>query len=240
MGADGQVVPQQWLAHTTAPGVPAGDRRRLDVVVYGAAPRGGALCCDATLVSPLTRGGQPQPGAAETDGAVLRVAERRKLAAYPELGRGGPQRLVVLGSEVGGRWNGDAQRFVRDLLRVRAQCAPPALRTAASAGWSRRWWGMLGVAVQHAVTSTALGCAWPAPLHPSQHADPPLERVLELAAPTATPPRLRADRLEGNRPVTRPRRTFITQAEKSVTKKKKNKGRCRLRQMGALGQGDTR
>ena len=55
VGADGQVVPQQWLAHTNAPGVPAGDRRWLDVVVYGAAPRGGALCCDATLVSPLTR-----------------------------------------------------------------------------------------------------------------------------------------------------------------------------------------
>ena len=52
VGPEGQVVPQQWLAHTTAPGVPPQDRRRLDLVVYGATTRDGALCCDATLVSP--------------------------------------------------------------------------------------------------------------------------------------------------------------------------------------------
>ena len=52
VGADGQVVPQQWLSNTTAPGVAPDDRRRLDLVIYGASPMGGALCCDATLVSP--------------------------------------------------------------------------------------------------------------------------------------------------------------------------------------------
>ena len=30
VGSDGQVIPQQWLVRTTAPGVPADDRRRLD------------------------------------------------------------------------------------------------------------------------------------------------------------------------------------------------------------------
>ena len=45
---------------TTALGVPSNDRRRLDVVAYGAAPCGGAMCCDATLVSPLTRAGKPK------------------------------------------------------------------------------------------------------------------------------------------------------------------------------------
>ena len=101
VGSEGQVVPQQWLANTTG----AQDRRRLDLVVYGALRSGGAQCCDATLVSPLTRSVHPQPCAAAVDGAVLRVAECRKHAAYPELTRGGPQTLVVLGSEVGGRWN---------------------------------------------------------------------------------------------------------------------------------------
>ena len=85
-----------------------------------------ALCCDATLVSPLTRTGLPQPCAAENDGAALRVAEKRKRAAYPELARGGPQRPVVLGAEVGGRWNGGALRFVRDLIRLRACRVPEA------------------------------------------------------------------------------------------------------------------
>ena len=69
MGAEGLVVPQQWLAHTTAPGVGAEDRHRFDFVVYGAMRHGGALCCDATLVSPLTRTGHPEPCAAVVDGA---------------------------------------------------------------------------------------------------------------------------------------------------------------------------
>jgi len=48
------VVPQQLLAHTPAP-VGSSDQCRLDLVVHGATPHGEALCCDATLVSPLTR-----------------------------------------------------------------------------------------------------------------------------------------------------------------------------------------
>ena len=68
---------------------------------------GGALCCDTTLVSPLTRTGQPQPGTVAHDSAMLRVAERRKRAAYPELS-----------SEIGGRWNEAAQQLVRDLACV--------------------------------------------------------------------------------------------------------------------------
>ena len=41
-----------------------------------------------------------QPCAEDVDGAMLRVAMRRKRAAYPELAQVGPQRLLVLGSEV--------------------------------------------------------------------------------------------------------------------------------------------
>ncbi|CAE7584665.1 unnamed protein product [Symbiodinium natans] len=191
VGAEGQVVPQQWLVHTTAPGVRAEDRRRLDVVIYGAMPNGSALCCDATLVSPLTRTAQPQPCTADVDGAALRAAERRKAATYPELRRQGPQKLLVLGSEVGGRFNSDAQQLVRDLVRLRSYRAPPALRAAASSGWTRRWWGMLSVAVQQAVASTALGQPWPQPPEATSIAGPPLDRVLDLAeaeGPSRLPP----------------------------------------------------
>ena len=45
-----------------------------DLVVYGATPTVEALCCDATLVSPLTRTGQPRSGSANRDGAVREVA----------------------------------------------------------------------------------------------------------------------------------------------------------------------
>ena len=100
LGPEGRVVPQyvpqQWLANTSAPGVSAQDRRRLNLVLYGATRLGEALCCDATLVAPLRRDGRPQPRAAEEDGAAIAVARRRKEARCPELCRPGPQRLVVL------------------------------------------------------------------------------------------------------------------------------------------------
>ena len=91
VGAEGQVVPQQWLVHTTAPGVRAEDRRRRHL--RSDAQRLRAVLRDATLVSPLTRTGQPQPCAADVDGAALRTAERRKAATYPELQGAGPQKL---------------------------------------------------------------------------------------------------------------------------------------------------
>ena len=55
VGPEGQVVPQ------------------IDFVVYGATPLE-ALCCDVTLVAPLTREGRPQPSAASRDGAAITVA----------------------------------------------------------------------------------------------------------------------------------------------------------------------
>ena len=131
VGPEGHVVPQQWLVNTTAPGIAPGDRGRLDLVIYGAAPLGGALCCDVTLVSPLTRDGEPHPGAAAQDGAVLRTTYRRKQATYPELATGGAQELCVLGCEVGGRWNADAVKLVQRLVALRTHRALPAVRAPA-------------------------------------------------------------------------------------------------------------
>ncbi|OLP76333.1 Copia protein [Symbiodinium microadriaticum] len=113
---------------------------------------------------------------------------RRWVCAEPEAIGAGARRLRVtdqgLGATghmdgnafhlvfVGARWNAG----VRDLVRVRAQRAPPAVRSAASSARARRWWTMLAVSVQQAVTSTALGSAWPAPLHASRQS-----AVLDLA-----------------------------------------------------------
>ena len=76
------------------------------MVIYGATSSGIALCCDATVVSPLRRNGEPIPGAAEFDGVALARAQQRKSNTYPEFNRAGPQQLLVLGCEVGGRWMG--------------------------------------------------------------------------------------------------------------------------------------
>ena len=180
LGPEARVVPQQWLAHTTAPGVAADDRRRLDFVLYGATRLGEALCCDVTLVSPLRRNGRPQPRAAERDGAVLAGARRRKETRYPELAGPGPQRLVVLACEVGGRFGSEAFDLVRRLVRVRSLRAPAALRRSAAVAWQRRWWGLLGVALQRAVVSTLLGGAWLSPAQPAADAAPDLGDVLGL------------------------------------------------------------
>ena len=90
VGPEGRVVPQQWLAHTTAPQVRTDDRRRLDFVVYGAMSTGEALCCDATLVSPpalASRPARPTPlrasaaqGWARRWWSVLSVALQRAVA----------------------------------------------------------------------------------------------------------------------------------------------------------------
>eukprot|EP00434_Breviolum_minutum_P028296 symbB.v1.2.025033.t1/scaffold2409.1/size79984/1 len=184
VGGEGRVVPQQWLARTTAPGVRDDDRRRLDLVVYGATRHGSALCCDVTLVSPLRANGHPQPRTAREDGAALVTARRRKRDRYPELLRPGPQRLVVLACEIGGRWAAECCDLVRDLLRVRAPRAPPALRQASRAGWERRWWALLSCAQQNAVASTLLGNVWRSPSQAWEADGPPLSEVLRLVDPT--------------------------------------------------------
>ena len=184
LGGEGRVVPQQWLARTTAPGVREDDRRRLDLVVYGATRHGAALCCDVTLVSPLRANGHPQPRTAREDGAALVTARRRKRDRYPELLRPGPQRLVVLACEIGGRWAAECCDLVRDLLRVRAPRAPPALRQASWAGWERRWWTLLSCAQQNAVASTLLGNVWRSPSQAWEADGPPLSEVLWLVGPT--------------------------------------------------------
>jgi len=154
VGCEGQVIPQQWLAHTTAPNVRPDDRRRLDLVVYGASSLGQVYCCDATVVSPLHGNGLPHNGATYDNGACLKQAARRKRSRYPELLGRGPAKLVVLGVEVGGRWCEESLSFMDALVMARAKRAPPVLRTAAVHAWRRRWWCLLSIAVQDAVAAT--------------------------------------------------------------------------------------
>ena len=176
------MIPQQWLAATTAQPIPADDRRRLDLVIHGATPLGHALCCDATLVSPLTRDGAPWARAADQDGIALVHARRRKERRYPELLRPGPHRFLVLASETGGRWSRECHDLLRLLVATRARRAHAAIRAAASTAWRRRWWGILSATQQRAIASTLLGSNWVAPPQPCDDA-PTMAALLAWGEP---------------------------------------------------------
>ena len=176
VGPEGQVVPQQWLVHTTAPGVPADDRRRSHRLRRH--PTGSRLklrChprfpADAHRSTTALRGGERWGGASgggETQaGSLPRTRKGRPAEAGRARGRSGRPL----------EWRRIAVRQRSDpFARVPA---PPTVRQAAAAGGARRWWSVLSVAVQAAVGTTALGQA-PCISAGSDFTPLPLDRILE-------------------------------------------------------------
>ena len=140
------------------------DERRIEVIANGLPLWGGVqLAVDTTLVSPLTAAGMPRRDSGRTAGAALRVAERAKARAYPELASGRRCRLVVLGIEVGGRWSPQAAEFVRLLARSKARAALPAQRAACTAAFVLRWSALLAFAAARTFAASLLSLPCPAP-----------------------------------------------------------------------------
>ena len=177
--AGARVAHKQLLRDTNVPVANPLDQRQLDLVAYGISPSGLPLCCDATMVSPLTRGGQPTARAATQDGAALRRAELRKRRQYPELHDSPYGELVVLGCEVGGRWNRASLQLVARLAKEKARSAPALLRASARTAWHARWWGLLSVATQSALAATLGGASALALGGPAGAEEVPLGSVLE-------------------------------------------------------------
>ncbi len=100
---------------------------------------------------------------------------------YPELVSSPFGRLVVLGCEVGGRWNRDSLRFVAQLAKQMARGAPVPLRRSAQAAWHSRWWAFLSVATQSALAATLLGEGVFALGGPAGEDEVPLCDALEFA-----------------------------------------------------------
>ena len=110
---------------------------------------GAQQAVDATIVSPVTRAGDAQPGADVHPGRAVDAAARRKRhQTYPELVRARRCRLVVVGVEVGGRFGAEAANWLRLLAGQRASDVQAAMRAAARAAWVARWSGLLAVAAQ--------------------------------------------------------------------------------------------
>ena len=125
---------------------PAG-RARLEVVVDGLPLWNGAqLAIDTTMVSLVRRDGCARAGTATTDGKALDVARTQKARRYPELsGENGTACLVVMGTEVGGRWSAEAATFLCGFATAKARDAP-----------FRGWQGMLECAAARAFAQSVL------------------------------------------------------------------------------------
>ena len=97
-----------------------------------------------------------------------RRARSQKARRYPELSGENRARLVVMGTEVGGRWSAEAATFLSSLATAKARDAPLALGGSV---WLRRWQGMLGCAAARAFAQSLLegpasgGVDGPTPLH---------------------------------------------------------------------------
>ena len=84
---------------------------------------------DVTLRSALCGSGEPQPGAAEVDGAVLFQARHDKERSFPELVNGRRCRLVVVAIETGADGVRKPQTSHGNWYRPRHRKHPPFWRT---------------------------------------------------------------------------------------------------------------
>ena len=186
--AGARVTTNTRVADLNIPKVWTLDDRGIEVIANGLPLWGGCqLAVDTTLVSPLTRDGQPRQRQRRYAGAALHDARRNKERVYSELTRGGRCRLVVLGIETGGRWSEEACNFLRLLAQHRARQDTPLLRQAVAAALLHRWSAMLTHAAFTAYAASLQGLD-SAP-HTNLEGDPlPLGQLLAQDAPTHPPP----------------------------------------------------
>ena len=137
--------------------MPANDLRRLDIVVPGLnVDRGLPLFCHVTVISPISRRGQPRPGTSNRGGTLLQRAERDNNTTYHEVLESGLGSLQCLGAEVFGRWGVQSARLVSELARERCRGLNGRIKRGASLGLQHRWWGLLGIGLQSAVARAVL------------------------------------------------------------------------------------
>ena len=104
---------------------------------------GAQLAVDVTLRSALSRDGEPQPNAADEDGAVLVQARYDKERTYPELVASERCRLVVVAIETRGHWSEEPVNVLHQLAAACAQEVPAYMSFQVALAWERRWTRML-------------------------------------------------------------------------------------------------
>ena len=133
------------------------DTRRLDVVVSGLnVARGLPRFCDVTVISPISTNGRARPGTSNRGGSLLQQARAENDAIYHEVISSGLGILQCLGAEVFGRWGQQAVDLIPALARERSRGLHPHIRRGVALQLQHRWWGLLGIALQKAVSFAVL------------------------------------------------------------------------------------
>ena len=145
---------------------------------------GAQLAIDTTLVSPLTRDGQPRRRAGTYAGAALHTARRSKERTYPEFLQSRRCRLVVLAFETGGRWSHEATTFIRMLAQSKARQAPALLHRSVMAALISRWSAMLSHAAMQSFAASLLDQNLSTHSNVDGHTPP----VSQILAETPPPP----------------------------------------------------
>ena len=136
--------------------VPEWDNRRLDLVVPGLnVERGMPLFCDVTIVSPISRLSAARPGTSNRGGSLLELAETNNNDTYDVVFQSRLASLKCLGCEVYGRWGQQCIDLVPKLARERVRGMAPRVRRGMALKFQKRWWALLGVALQKAVMRMA-------------------------------------------------------------------------------------
>ena len=89
-------------------------------------------------------------------GAVQQAAHRCHTTDYPEVAHSQAARLLCLGVEVFGRWGQEPLNTVRAAAQECVTGLPARVQLGTQTRLLRRWWGLLGLAVQRVVTRTVL------------------------------------------------------------------------------------
>ena len=157
--AGGQVPDRniERILRTTNIPIASNNQRRLDLVVPGLAVyEGQPLFCDVTVVSPLSGHGRARAGTSNRGGRLLQDAERDNNNTYAEVTSSGLGKLLCLGVETFGRWGSDCIQLVPLLAREHSRGLHPRIRRGCMLGFQRRWWGILGIALQTSVAEMIL------------------------------------------------------------------------------------
>ena len=114
---------------------------------------------DVTIISPISSTGAPHAGSGD---AIIQRAERVKARQYADLLRSPLATYATLAAETGGGFSKGCVDFVQNCVRAKTAHLDGTLQVIAKAAWTRRWRGLLLIALRVSVARSLADIATPA------------------------------------------------------------------------------